>query len=115
MELNQDRGTIVRITFDILYPNGQLKTVSMSMADYDEWQNSGIIAFGEGAINTIIKSGVGSGRANEVESAWNAVEEDALYKPAMLVIDNDGKIIPKCGAHHSSGHKEAGEAVARFM
>ncbi len=116
MQLNNDRGTILRITFDILYPNGQMKTVAMSMADYDEWKNSGIIAFGDKAIGTIIKNGIaGCDTSVDIEELWDQKEKDAAYKPAMLIIDSDGKVTPKCGAHKSSGHAEKDNPVSRFM
>ena len=119
MKFHEDRGTILRITFDIVYPNGQMKTVSMSMADYDEWKNAGLIALNEEAVKKFIKPALdnceGEIKGDEAISLYDTVEEDTDMKPAILILHNDGKVTPKCGAHHSSGHMERKNPVNRFM
>ncbi|GAH61162.1 unnamed protein product [marine sediment metagenome] len=43
MVFEEDRGTIIRITFDIVYPTKQMKTVAMNMSQSDNWSDVGIL------------------------------------------------------------------------
>lgn len=43
MVFEEDRGTIVRITFDIVYPTKQMKTVAINMSQSDNWSDVGIL------------------------------------------------------------------------
>jgi len=119
MKFNEDRGTILRITFDIVYPSGQMKTVAMSMSDYDKWKDIGLIALNEEAINKFIvpalKANKSKVNAKKSLKKFNKINKVTGYKNALLVVNNDGSTIAMCGAHHSTGHLEKGNSVFRYI
>lgn len=120
MEFEKDRGTILRITFDIVYPDGQLKTVAMNRTDWDKWADAGIIAFSKKAIEQHLHPSLKQSGKSPAD-LFDTFEDGADTKPAMLIIHDDGKITPKCGAHRSrrqpldDDHTETEEAIGRFM
>lgn len=118
-KFNQDRGTILRITFDIVYPNGQMKTVAMNMADYDEFKDIALIALNEEGVKDfiapILASKLGQKAGDDAVLIYNTVEEDADMKPAMLIVSKNGEITVKCGKHRSRGHYEKDNPVTRYM
>ena len=118
-KFNTDRGTILRITFDVVYPSGQMKTVSMNMADYDEFKDIVAIALNEEGVKSIVAPAISamkdSKAAQNAIDVYDTLEKDGHVKPGILIVHKDGSVTPKCGAHHSSGHIEKGNAVNRFM
>src|SRR5688572_21673932 len=109
MPFSEDRGRVVRITFDIVYPTGQLKTIGMNMSDND-WGTTALIAFSEDGIRNILSPGlaahVGAEAGEEALRLFSTKEEGAVFKPAMLVVDNDGQSRSECGGHGSVSHAE---------
>ncbi|SDJ22479.1 hypothetical protein SAMN05192558_109294 [Actinokineospora alba] len=119
MSFPEDRGRVVRITFDIVYPTGQLKTVAMNMSDSD-WGDTALIALSEEGIHDIVAPGlgvhIGAEAADGAVRAFDTKEtDDAPFKPAMLIVANDGRIDPRCGAHGSVSHAEADNPIGRFI
>jgi hypothetical protein len=118
MPFSDDRGRIVRITFDIVYPTGQLKTIAMNMSDTD-WGDTGLIAVSEEGIRGILAPGLeshsGAEAGNRAVDLFDTPEDGAKFKPAMLVVKNDGTALPKCGAHGSVSHAEGENPIGRFM
>lgn len=114
MEFSSEHGTVLRITFDVVYQDGSLKTVSMSMADDQPWSNAGIIALNEEAVADLLQpalaSRIGMEAAQVAVSSYEKVQEGEDYKPAILVVHNDGQTTVKCGGHRGRGH-----AIATFM
>lgn len=123
MEFKNDRGTVLQVTFDILYPNGQLKSVTMSLADTSEYCNIGMIVFDEGLIKKHVINSLDDSTAQDLTDKWNQhdvmiAEEgggQAPYKPALVLVEKGGKVITKCGGHGSSGHIGTGGGVNRYM
>lgn len=122
--LNEDRGTILQITFDVLYPNGQLKTVTMSLADTSEFKDVGLIVFDEAMLQRYVLANLDGDRAADVEKRWNSKDRmlesegggDAPFKPALVLVTKDDATITKCGGHGSSGHiGTGGGSVHRYM
>jgi hypothetical protein len=115
---SNDRGRIVRITFDIVYPTGQLKTVGMNLSDSD-WGDTALIAISEQGIRDILAPGLAAHSGDEAGmraiELFATPEEGAVFKPAMLVVLNGGDVIQLCGGHHGTSHPEAGNAIGRFM
>jgi hypothetical protein len=123
MEYKEDRGTILQVTFDILYPNGQLKSVTMSLADTSEFKDVGMIVFDESLIKKYVLGTLDEKPASALEEKWNSkdvmIEEEgggeAPFKPAMVLVEKGGKTITKCGGHRSSGHIGTGGGVQNYM
>lgn len=118
MPFFDDRGRIVRITFDIVYPTGQLKTVAMNLSDSD-WGDAALIALREEGVREVLAPGLrsltGDESAEEAIRKFDTIEDGAKFKPAMLIVDVQGKIVPRCGAHSSVSHAEAENPIGRFM
>lgn len=123
MDFKKDRGTILQVTFDVLYPNGQLKSVTMSLADTSEFKDVGMIVFDEELIKKYILPSQDDTTANNLKQRWDnkdvMIKEEgggeAPYKPAMVLVEKSGKTITKCGGHGSSGHIGTGSGVTRYM
>jgi hypothetical protein len=118
MPITEDRGRIVRITFDVVYSTGQMKTVAMNMSDSD-WGNTAVIALSEQGVRDILAPGLDAQGANSTgEDAINlfaSTDDDTNLKPAMLIVANDGRVTVHCGAHQSISHAQVGEPLARFI
>lgn len=123
MEFKKDRGTILQVTFDVLYPNGQLKSVTMSLADTSEFKNVGMIVFDEVLIKKYLLANMKQTASDNLKQRWNSKDVmtkeegggEAPFKPAMVLIDKDGGIIAKCGGHQSTGHIGTGNGVNVYM
>jgi hypothetical protein len=118
MPITDDRGRIVRITFDVVYSTGQMKTVAMNMSDSD-WGDTAVIALSQQGIRDILAPGLDAqGASSTGEDAVGLFETrdgETNLKPAMLVVDNDGRVTAHCGAHQSISHAQAGEPLSRFI
>ena len=118
-KLNEDRGTILRITFDIVYPSGQMKTVSMSMADYDEFKDIAAIALNEEGVKNVLAPALEkikhADAAYDAIRTYDSIEDGAETKPTILVMHKDGSVTAKCGGHSSIGHIEKDNPVVRYM
>jgi len=123
MEFKKDRGTILQVTFDVLYPNGQLKSVTMSLADTSEFKNVGMIVFDEDLLKKYVLSNQDEISTQKLNEKWNKndvlIESEgggeAPYKPALVLVEKDGNTITKCGGHGSSGHIGTGSSIHRYM
>jgi hypothetical protein len=121
MELKDNRGTILQITFDILYPNGQLKTVTMSLADTSEQKDVGLIVFNEDLLKKFVLDKLDEDKAKDILAKWNSKDVmlegggEAPFNPAMVLVSSDEEVTLKCGGHGSSGHIGHGTAVNRYM
>jgi hypothetical protein len=121
MEFKQDRGTILTVTFQILYPNGQLKTVTMSLADTSEFKDVGMVVFDEGLLQKYVLNNLDKTGAQEVQAKWNTKDVmvegggEAPFKPALVLVDKADNAILKCGGHGSSGHIGTGSGVHIYM
>jgi hypothetical protein len=92
-----DRGTVKRITFELLYPNGQLKQVQIENNSGQDWGEISLIVFDGHAIESLLSQ---SEKSAELTNLWNSLDEkDGLYPPAMLVVNTEGEIQPFCGRH----------------
>jgi hypothetical protein len=91
-----DRGTVKRITLELLYPNGQLKQVQIENNSGQDWGEISLIVFSRHAIENLLRQ---SGRGDELENKWDSLDGEGPYPPAMLVVNTEGKIEPFCGRH----------------
>jgi hypothetical protein len=123
MDYKEDRGTLLQITFDVLYPNGQLKSVTMSLADTSEFKNVGMIVFDESLLEKFVLSTLQSDQKKKLLQSWNSRDVmlesegggEAPFKPALVLVGKDGSVTTKCGGHGSSGHIGGGTSVHRYM
>ena len=117
MPFTDDRGRIVRITFEIVYPTGQLVTVAMDMSD-SGWGDTALIALSEEGVRGILAPGLAAGRGESVAAdavaSFDAVEAGATFKPAMLVVSNDATVVSKC-SKYCRPDAEQGDPIGRFM
>lgn len=102
--LNEDRGTVKRVTFDIVYPNGQLKTVVMENTSEELIGSFRALLFDKQAIESYF-SGTNSGPTSidDAKNMWSEVQGDPKkdYPPAMIFVNGDDQAIALCGAHRS--------------
>lgn len=119
MEFKKDRGTVLEITFTILYPNGQLKHVTLSLSDPSKFKDVGIIAFDEEMIKKYLVDRLPQSAL--VLDKWNKkdvmIEDgtEAPFKPALILVEKNGNAILKCGGHGSSGHDPGQHPVNVYM
>lgn len=122
--LKEDRGVLLQVTFDVLYPNGQLKTVTMSMADTSEYKDVGMIIFDEGLLRKYLLDTLDTGQRDDLLKRWNSKDRmlesegggEAPFKPALVLVKKDDGVTLKCGGHGSSGHiGHGGGSVHRYM
>jgi hypothetical protein len=99
MELANDRGRILRITFDVIYTTGLLRTVAMNLPD-DDWDKAALIALREDGVQNILAPGleaaVGAEAGKEAVRVFDTQEEGSQFKPAMLIVDGKGNVVPAC-------------------
>lgn len=117
MAFPDDRGRVVRITFDIVYATGQMKTVAMNMSDSD-WGNTAVIALSETGVRSIVGPGVeasGGASAQSLDSMFDTVEDGGKYKPALLIVRDDLEATVTCGAHRSLSHRQADDSVEKYI
>jgi hypothetical protein len=99
----RQRGSIKRITFDIVYPSGELKTVKMHIHDGADWEKAGLIVFDQQLIDTLVLPGIeisqGKESADKAKEAWNTQMENEPNYPAMLIIESHGEAHARCGGH----------------
>ena len=98
-----DRGTVKRITFDLLYPNGQLKTITLENNSIENIGTFSLIVLDEHGMNNFLLSNAGAtNKSNEsIIQMWNEKEtgEYAQWPPAILIVNTDGEIMKLCGGH----------------
>lgn len=102
MIVKKDRGTVKRMTFEILYPNGQLKRVVVendSASDYGTF--SAVILDEHGLENFLLKNEKAlTMSASEIREAWKNVDKgEGAWPPAMVIVNTEGKVMPMCGGH----------------
>jgi hypothetical protein len=119
MPFTEDRGRVVRVMFDVVYPTGQMKTLAMNMSDSD-WGDTALIAFSEEGVRDIVGPGLeahlGKGGGEEAVISFMTKENsEAPYKPALLIVRNSGEFRSTCGAHTSTSHMAAGDALVRYL
>ncbi|GAH61163.1 unnamed protein product [marine sediment metagenome] len=54
----------------------------------------------------------------EILKLWETrqiIDRETKFKPAMLLVDKEGTVTPKCGAHRSTRHMEKDNPVASFI
>jgi hypothetical protein len=100
-----DRGTVKRITFELLYPNGQLKQVTFENDCENDFGTFSAIFFDDHSIEALLKPAVSkvSDRetAETIEDTWRNIDKgpNPQWPPAMLILNTDGAVIPRCGGH----------------
>lgn len=123
MKLDEDRGTLLQVTFQILYPNGQLKTVTMSLADTSEFKDVGMVVFDESLLQKHVLPNLDKDKGKEIMARWNSKDVmieaegggEAPFKPALVLVKKDDEVILKCGGHGSSGHMGTGSGTSIYM
>ena len=118
MAEKQERSKVVRITFDVIQPDGQLKTVAINTGGPTNWSDTAVIAISDSFIRDQLLPALGEKGVLKSEDAlakWENGEEGDMFLPAMLVVKDDGTIHPKCGAHRSTGHDPANLPVSMYM
>jgi hypothetical protein len=96
-----ERGEVKRVSFEILYPSGQLKQVHLPIGGVQRWDGAGLIVWSEHLVREVVAPGVAKLGAADAVSQWDTV--DGQLKPAMLVVHDDGRVTQFCGAHHKIG------------
>jgi hypothetical protein len=101
--MNDDRGQIKRVSFEILYPTGQLKQVHMPIGGVPKWEGAGLIVWSDRVIRDVVIPGLDAthGSSNAALDKWETV--DGQFKPAMLVLNEDGSVVQFCGNHIKIG------------
>ena len=99
-----DRGTVKRITLDLLYPNGQLKTVVLDNSSEEIFGTFSMIIFDEDAMENFLLKNVGALEnlgEDSVRTMWKEVKkgDQPQWSPAFLILNSDGKLIAMCGGH----------------
>ncbi|MDH6025570.1 hypothetical protein [Vibrio splendidus] len=101
--VKKDRGTVKRITFDLMYPNGQIKTVVVENNCVEDYGTFSAIYFDEKAIDNHLLAAENRLNSNSktIKDTWTQLDkgDNPQYPPAMLIVNTDGDVIPKCGAH----------------
>ena len=101
----QERGQVKRISFEILYPTGQLKQVHVPIGGVEAWEGASLIVWDERTLDEVVLPGLeaahGSAVASDARAKWDTV--DGQFKPAMLVVKEDGLTIGFCGNHVKLG------------
>lgn len=110
-----DRGEIKRVSFEILYPTGQLKQIHLGIGGIPRWEGAGLIAWSDQVIHEVVLPGISGadgkyGSADEAAQKWDSV--DGVFKPAMLLLKEDGATIVACGNHARIWHPPSGETGA---
>ena len=100
-----DRGTVKRITLDLLYPNGQLKTVVIGSDSEENYGTFSAIFFDDHGIKNFLLNNDSAieMKSEDIEHLWNNIDkgENPQAKPAIMIVNTDGRVIAKCGAHRS--------------
>lgn len=98
-----ERGDIKRVSFEILYPSGQLKQVHVPIGGVQRWENAGLIVWNPKLIRDVVAPGLDAAfsAATDAVDKWESI--DGQLKPAMLVVDEDGSVAQFCGNHQKLG------------
>ncbi|MGC2373157.1 MAG: hypothetical protein WA484_04700 [Solirubrobacteraceae bacterium] len=99
--MNDDRGQIKRVSFEILYPTGQLKQVHIPIGGVPKWESAGLIVWSDRLIREVVTAGLDATRGRAALDRWETL--DGHFKPAMLVVSDDGTAVPFCGNHMKLG------------
>ena len=100
--VKSDRGTVKRITLEILYPNGQLKNVVIENSSAELFGTFSMIAMDDHAVNNFLvpnQNILSNKRQEPILDLWNKVEKGGYWRPAILVVNTKGEVVPKCGGH----------------
>ena len=111
--VKSDRGTVKRITFDLLYPNGQLKTVVVDNSSAEIFGTFSMIIFDEDAMENFLLKNAGvieNLGEGSVRTMWKEVNEGDQWPPAFLILNTDGKLIAMCG-----GHKQLTPPIVKIL
>ncbi len=99
--MSDDRGLIKRVSFEILYPTGQLKQVHIPIGGVAKWENAGMIAWNHELIRDVLAPALDMRGNTDALDRWESL--DGHFKPAMLVVNSDGSVIQFCGNHVKVG------------
>ena len=101
--VKNDRGTVKRMTFELMYPNGQLKTVVIENNSANDYGTFSAIYFDTNSITNHLLANEKPLKSNskEILDIWKQIDQgdNPQYPPAMLIVNTEGDVIPKCGAH----------------
>jgi hypothetical protein len=98
-----DRGTVKRITFELLYPNGQLKQIVVENNCEEDYGTFSLIVLDQHGLNNFVLPNADSLQmdAAELSRRWSSIDEgqNAQWRPAMAIINTEGGVRVMCGGH----------------
>jgi hypothetical protein len=98
-----DRGTVKRITFELLYPNGQLKQVVVENNCEADYGTFSLIVLDQHGLDNFVLPNAESLKVDgaELKERWHSIDRGpmAQWKPAMMVINTEGGVTIMCGGH----------------
>lgn len=106
--VKEDRGTVKRITFELLYPNGQLKQVVVENNCEADYGTFSLIVLDQHGLDNFVLPNAGVLRVDRVElkERWENIDRGpmARWKPAMMIINTEGGVTIMCGGHKQGRH-----------
>lgn len=113
--MQQDRGSVTKVDLEISYPDGRVKTVTLSNDPTDNVHNhhmlselSGLLFSHSGSLPDV--EGYRSAMTNQGKAAaWDQVAHGDDYKPSLVVLKNDGDVHIMCGGHKNGRIRIAAE------
>lgn len=101
--VKEDRGTVKRITFELLYPNGQLKQIVVENNCEEDYGTFSLIVLDQHGLDNFLLPNADSLKmdASELKRRWSSIDEgeNAQWRPAMVIVNTDGGVKVMCGGH----------------
>lgn len=101
--VKEDRGTVKRITFELLYPNGQLKQIVVENNCEEDYGTFSLIVLDQHGLDKFVLPNADALNisAAELSRRWSNIDEgqNAQWRPAMVIINTEGGARVMCGGH----------------